>query len=118
MKEHEKIILEKIKTYAEQAIQFKEDMVFEEFSYDPKTISACVFNLSQIGELVVRLDPEFLKINNHIPWRKIRGMRNRIVHDYEGIQLNIVWDVLIDFLPELIKNINELLDIKEIGEKR
>lgn len=96
MKEHEKIILEKIKTYAEQAIQFKEDMVFEEFSYDL----------------------EFLKINNHIPWRKIRGMRNRIVHDYEGIQLNIVWDVLIDFLPELIKNINELLDIKEIGEKR
>lgn len=35
-------------------------------------------------------------------------MRNRIVHDYEGIKLNIVWDVLEDFLPELIKNINEM----------
>lgn len=108
MKEHEKLILEKIKIYAEQAIQFKEGMTFEEFSNDPKTISACVFNLSQIGELVTRLDSGFLEANSHIPWHKMKGMRNRIVHDYEGIKLNIVWDVLVDFLPELIRNINEL----------
>lgn len=108
MKEHERIVLEKIKIYAEQAIQFKEGMTFEGFSDDPKTISACVFNLSQIGEMVTRLNPEFLEASNQIPWHKMRGMRNRIIHDYEGIQLNIVWDVLVDFLPELIKNINEL----------
>lgn len=108
MKKHEKIILEKIKTYAEQAIQFKENMTFEEFSNHPKTISACVFNLSQIGEMVTRFDAEFLEENSHIPWHKMRGMRNKIIHDYEGIQLNIVWDVLVDFLPELIESINEL----------
>ncbi len=108
MKEHERIILEKIKLYAEQAMQFKGNMTFEEFSNDPKTISACVFNLSQIGELVTRLDFEFLEVNSQIPWHKIRGMRNRIIHDYEGIKFNMVWDVLVDFLPELIKNINEL----------
>ncbi len=110
MKEPEKSILGKINIYAKQAMQFKQGMNFEEFSGDPKTISACVFNLSQIGELVVRLEPEFLEINTHIPWRKIKGMRNKIVHDYEGIRLNIVWDVLINFLPELIKDINELLE--------
>ncbi len=108
MKEHERIILEKIKLYAEQAMQFKEGMSFEEFSDDPKTISACVFNLSQIGEMVTRLDSEFLEANSQIPWHKMRGMRNRIIHDYEEIKLNIVWDVLVDFLPKLIKNINEL----------
>lgn len=108
MKEHERIVLKKIKIYAEQAIQFKEDMTFKEFSDDLKTISACVFNLSQIGELVTRLDSEFLESSSQIPWHKMRGMRNRIIHDYEGIQLNIVWDVLVDFLPELIKKINEL----------
>ena len=97
-----------MKAYAEQAIQFKGNMAFEEFSNDLKTISACVFNLSQIGESVGRLDTEFIERNNQIPWRKIKGMRNRIVHDYEGIQLNIVWDVLVDFLPELIKNIDKL----------
>lgn len=105
----EKAILEKLKDYASQAIQFKGDMTFEEFSNDLKTISACVFSLSQIGELVSRLDVEFVEANNQIPWRKIKGMRNRIVHDYEGIQLNIVWDVLVDFLPELIKSINKIL---------
>ena len=70
MKEHELIILEKIKTYAEQAVNFKGDMDFVSFSKD---------------------------------------MRNRIVHDYEGLQLNIVWDVLVDFLPELIESINKLI---------
>ena len=108
MKGHEKIILEKIKTYATQAIQFKGNINFEDFSKDAKTIAACVLNLSQIGELVGRLDNDFLDAHKQIPWLKIKGMRNRIVHDYEGIQLNIVWDVLVDFLPELIDKINGL----------
>ena len=58
--------------------------------------------------MVTRLDSEFLETNGHIPWHKMKGMGNRIIHDYEGIQLNIVWDVIVNFLSELIKNINEL----------
>ena len=108
MNDNDKLILEKIKKYAEQAVSFKENISFAEFSEDAKTTAACVFNLSQIGELVGRLSEDFTNTNTHVPWRKIRGMRNRIVHDYEGIQLNIVWDVLEDFLPELVKNIDSL----------
>ena len=113
MKEHEKVILEKIKIYAVQAIQFIGDMSFEDFSKDAKTIAACVLNLSQIGELAGRLNDTFLEENKQIPWRKIKGMRNKIVHDYEGIQLNIVWDVLVDFLPELIEEINNFISDTE-----
>ena len=109
MKKHEIIILEKIKKYAVQAIQFINYMDFEIFSNDDKTIAACVFNLSQIGELVMRFDDEFINSHTQIPWRKIKGLRNRIVHDYEGVQYNIIWDILINFLPELIENINRLL---------
>ena len=108
MKGNDAITLDKIKNYAVQAVSFKENASFEEFSEDAKTIAACVFNLSQIGELAGRLNEEFTTASDHIPWRKIKGMRNRIVHDYEGIKLNIVWDVLEDFLPELIENINDL----------
>ena len=108
MSEYEKII-DKIKFYAVQTLQFKGCMDFSEFSNDAKTIAACVFNLSQIGELAGKLDNEFVGNTSHIPWRKIRGMRNRIVHDYEGLRLNIIWDVLVDFLPELIDNIDELV---------
>jgi uncharacterized protein with HEPN domain len=107
MREHEKVILDKIKLYATQAVEFKGDTDFITFSNDTKTIAACVHNLSQIGELVGRLDDDFIESNQKIPWRKMRGMRNRIVHDYEGIKLNIVWDVLQDFLPELIRDIDE-----------
>ena len=79
------------------------------FSNDIKTISACVFQLSQIGELAGKLDSDFVEQTSHIPWRKIKNMRNKIIHDYEGVQLNIVWDVLTEFLLELIENIDGLL---------
>ena len=108
MKEREKSIVQKMRAYAEQAMQFKADMNFETFSKDAKTMSACVFNLSQIGELAGRLEDEFIEENSHIPWRKMIGMRNRIVHDYEGIRINIVWDVIVDSLPEFIHNIDNL----------
>lgn len=110
MKEHEAVILKKIMTYAKQTIEFKGDIDFSEFQKDYKTISACVFNLSQIGELVSKLSDEFINSENHIPWKKIKGMRNKIIHDYEGIQYNIVWDVLTVFLPKLIEDIDSLID--------
>jgi len=109
MKEHEKVAVGKIKKYALQITQFKEGMSFLDFSKDIKTVSACVFNLSQIGELAGKLNIEFTEKHNDIPWRKIKGLRNKIVHDYEGIKLNIVWDVLNEFLPQLINDIDTLL---------
>ena len=108
MNARELAILAKIKRYAQQAMEFLGDQDFSAFSCDAKTISAVVFSLGQIGELAGRLDDGFTKKYDSIPWRKIRGLRNRIVHDYEGIQLTIVWDVLKDFLPELITNIDKI----------
>ncbi|MCL2796538.1 MAG: DUF86 domain-containing protein [Firmicutes bacterium] len=106
MKECE--VIAKMKTYAVQATQFIADIDFSQFSKDAKTTNACVFNLSQIGELVTKLSEKFIKDNSEIPWRKIKDMRNRIVHDYEGVHLNIVWEVLTEFLPELITNLERL----------
>ena len=108
MNVNETAILEKIKKYAIQIIQFKNNMDFIEFSNDEKTIAACMLNLSQIGELTGRLDKNFINSHNHIPWNKIIGMRHRIVHDYEGLQMNIIWDIKENFLPELILSIDAL----------
>jgi len=109
MTEHNESILAKIRSYAVQTRQFIGDMDFLEFSNDDKTMVACIFNLSQIGELVSKLESEFIENSAHIPWRKMKGMRNKIVHDYEGIQLNIIWDVIVNFLPELIDNIDTMI---------
>ena len=110
MKNHERIVLTKIDAYAKQAIEFKKGMDFDAFSDDAKTIAACAQNLSQIGELAGKLDDSFVNEYSKVPWRKIRGMRNRIVHDYEGLNLNIIWDVLEDFLPNLIDEIDNYLE--------
>ena len=104
----EKQIIEKINKYANQTLIFVRGMTLEKFSSDEKTVSACVFNLSQIGELVGKLSEEFVDKHSEIPWRKIKGLRNRIVHDYDGIQLNIIWDVIKNFLPKLIDDIKRI----------
>ena len=102
------IIIRKIKGYAEQSLEFLGGLNYEQFERDAKTIAACVMNLSQIGELAGKLDEEFTEKHTNIPWHKMRGMRHRIVHDYEGLRLNIVWEVLMEFLPELIENLKSM----------
>lgn len=65
---------------------------------------ACIFNVLQVGELAARaIEYGFHLEHPDIMWHQMRGMRNRIVHDYEGIRLEIVWETInVDF-PELLK---------------
>jgi len=62
---------------------------------------ACVFNLLQMGESITRLDDKFIHAYPEIPWIKIRGLRNRIAHDYEGISIDIIWDIIQNDLEPL-----------------
>ncbi len=54
---------------------------------DTKLAEACVFNLSQRGELCKVVEDDFAAAHPEIPWREMYGLRNRIVHDYEGVNL-------------------------------
>ena len=55
----------------------------------------------QIGELVGRFSEEFLEENNKIPWHAIKAMRNLHAHDYEKVDLEIVWHTLVNEIPDL-----------------
>ena len=77
-------------------------MSFEEFTSDSKTIDAVIRNFEIIGEAANRLPEEFKHEHTNVNWHKIRGFRNRIVHDYMGIDYSIVWEIKSHFLPELI----------------
>ena len=92
MKNKDKLILQKILNYISDLKKFIDNYTQEEFNNDKKTINACVFNLSQIGELAGKLSEE-IKGQSDIEWRGLRGLRNRIVHDYEGVNLNMVWRI-------------------------
>ncbi len=54
-----------------------------------------------MGELVNRIDEEFEAAHPEIPWRYIYSLRNRIVHDYEGVNLQLIWEIIHDDLPDL-----------------
>ena len=80
----------------------------EEFLEDQMMQDAVIRNITVIGEIVSRLPEEFTEKSPNIPWPRIRGMRNRLVHDYLGIDLELVWTVTRSDLPPFKKQIKEL----------
>lgn len=71
-------------------------------------IDSIMFRFIQIAENSERLTKEF-KLNHHdIPWKEIKGMRNRIVHDYGFIDITIIYDTLINNIPELFEKLNNI----------
>src|ERR1700755_3266573 len=74
---------------------------FEEFSSNFLVIEACLYNISIIGEAVNQLPDEVKNENQSIPWALIKGMRNRLIHQYFGTDLPVVWNVIKIDLPSL-----------------
>ena len=60
-----------------------------------------MLNLSQMGELANRIDDDFAQAHAEIPWRLLYGLRNRIVHDYEGVNMQLIWEIIHDDLIPL-----------------
>jgi len=71
------------------------------FIKDDKTIDSVVRNLEIIGEAANRLPEDFRAQHTEIEWRKIIGLRNRIVHDYFNIDVEIAWEIIQKDLPKL-----------------
>ena len=80
-----------------------------DFSLNDDIKEVVCFNLFQIGELANGLSVEFIKEYNKIPWKQIIGMRNRIVHGYDAINLEIVWSTAIESIPEFESYCKEIL---------
>jgi uncharacterized protein with HEPN domain len=102
-----------IERAARLALIFAEDYSKEEFLEDLKTQSAVVHQLLIIGEATKRLSNDFRAEHPEIPWRYIGGMRNHLVHGYDAIDLDEVWNVLKRDLPELLDKIEPLLPSRQ-----
>lgn len=103
-----KIIIEKILKYISKILEYTKDTNYDEFINNSILVEACVFNLSQVGELANKIDKDFQESNPSIPWRVLYGLRNKIVHDYEGVNLVLIWDIINDDLTELNMQLEEL----------
>ena len=88
---------------------YTKEYSFDDFVSDPKTIDAVIRNFEIIGEAANRLPDDFKDSHQHIDWFRIRGFRNRIVHDYFGIDYSIVWKVKESYIDQLIDNLEKLV---------
>ncbi len=88
--------------------QYTEGMSFDVFSGDQKTIDAVARNLQIIGEAASRLPDDFKEEHSSLEWHKIVGLRHRIVHEYFGIDIEIIWQILRKDLPTLRDNLSRI----------
>jgi uncharacterized protein with HEPN domain len=104
-----RIFLDDILDAVAQIREYVGGMSQEEFAKDRKTQDAVVRNLEIIGEASGRLPEEVLQKAQPVEWRKIKALRNILIHEYFGINLSIVWDVVQKKLGPLEAACRELL---------
>lgn len=100
-KRDENLLLEDIIEAIGKIQKYTFNLDFEAFKNDDKTIDAVIRNFEIIGESANRLPENFREINHQINWNRIRGFRNRIVHEYFGVDLSIVWSIIENNLNDL-----------------
>lgn len=103
------VFLQDIADSCRKVIQFSKGMSYPQFAVDERTVSAVVRELSVIGEAARRVTDDFRTAHPQVPWEKIFGMRNRLVHEYMGVQLPIVWQTANEDIPQLKRIVEGIL---------
>ena len=85
------------------------DLSKDDFLNDETLKRAFVRSLEIIGEATKKIHPELRNKYPDVEWRAMAGMRDKLVHDYFGVDYDIVWDVVINKLPKLSQNIKRIL---------
>ena len=107
-----RLLLEDIEEAIQKIERYVEGLRAEEFKATPMAVDAVVRNFEIIGE-ASRVMPEEIKRKLHdLPWNKMAGLRNRIVHEYFGVDLDNIWFIVQNELPELKKQIQSALKKK------
>jgi uncharacterized protein with HEPN domain len=100
--------LDHMQQAAKDACAFVEGLDKAEFLKDKRTQQAVVMSLIILGEAATKIMEgyaEFAKAHPEVPWRSMRGMRNRIAHGYFDINLNVVWETVQTALPALLQQL-------------
>jgi len=98
----------------DEVIEFVEGLNFEGFVKDRKTVNAVIRSLEVMGEAVKKIPVEVRDRYPNIPWKHIAGMRDKLIHEYHGVDLEIVWKVIKEEIPPLRPAFERVL--KDLGK--
>ncbi len=107
-KHRDDIVLKDIINAAQLIAAFVDDVGKDDFIDDWKTRSAVLYQLTVIGEAVKRLSPEFRVAQPQVPWASMAGMRDHLVHAYDLVDWDEVWETATRDVPGLLKQIGHI----------
>jgi uncharacterized protein with HEPN domain len=85
-------------------------MTYQSFLTDDKTAFAVVRALEIVGEATKKIPQEIRDFDPHVPWRSMAGIRDKLVHDYLNVNLEVVWKTVTEDLPPLLPMIQRVLE--------
>ena len=90
--------------------QFVGAMAYEEFLEDRRTQNAVIRSFEVVGEASRRLSSDFRDKNAQVPWRKMMDFRNKLIHDYFGLDLYLIWKTIVEDVPPLLEAIEVFIE--------
>ena len=94
---------------ARAAVGYMRGKTWDEFSEDHLLQDAVVRRLEIVGEASGRVSEETQMKHSHLPWMAMKGTRNKIIHEYDSIELDIIWNIVQDDLPALIDELEKII---------
>lgn len=91
-------------------LEYTEGMDFEMFFKDKKTVDAVLRNIEILGEAVKKISKEFQKKHPEIEWSAIAKTRDKIIHFYFGVDLDIVWKIVVQDIPGLRQKLEKIIE--------
>ena len=93
---------------ARKILSYSKDLSFEQFVENDLVADAVIRNFEIIGEAASRMPESFKENHPQVPWARLKGFRNRLIHEYFGIDYSIIWDIIEFELFELIRLLKEI----------
>jgi uncharacterized protein with HEPN domain len=109
LKRDSRLYLDDILDAVEKIENYVEGLTFEQFSEDSKTVDAIVRNFEIIGEATKRIPSETKDKYPQIPWKMMAGTRDKLIHEYFGVNMQVLWKAVKEDIPPLKRSIKQLL---------
>jgi len=104
-----RLYLDDMRESCEKVLRYVRGLTFDQFMHDEKTFDAVVRNLEIIGEAAKHIPPDIRSRYPEVEWPKIAGLRDVVVHEYFGLDEDILWDVVQNHVPVLLNHVLRIL---------